>query len=367
MFRPFAAALTLASFAAFAQSAEEPAPPLVPVDQLTPPPPPPPEPPSQQQYQQQQKAKRQQQQAPQYQQQPAPQYQQQPAPQYQQQPAPQYQQQPAPQYQQQPAPQYQQQPAPQYQQQQPSQYQQQPAPQYQQQPSQYQQQPSQYQQQPYSQQPVQQYPQQPGPQPYPQQPPPPQYVPQAKRARPPPKDPAEGFHMKALLTGSVGVVDAGFGFTGGVRGEFDINRIAIYGAYNRFISADYTLGDAHEFTILGGYSLMANRIGRIRVLGGLDILGTPATITLNPMVGFNTRLGLGFLGFDAAAFLTVYPARQLDLRAAVVLRFWLLELHAGWRFEVLDSVSPSAGGSFGNTFLTAPSVNGPFLAIGLAF
>jgi len=339
MFRLFAAALTIASFAAFAQSAEEPAPPLVPVDQLTPPPPPPPEPPSQQQYQQQQKLKRQQQlqqqqPAPQYQQQPAPQYQHQYPQQYQQQPAPQYQQQPAPQYQQQPAPQYQQQPAPQYQQQ----YPQQSGPQYQQQP-----------------------------QPYPQQAPSPQYVPQAKRVRPPPKDPAEGFHMKALLTGSVGVVDAGFGFTGGVRGEFDINRIAIYGAYNRFISADYTLGDAHEFTILGGYSLMANRIGRIRVLGGLDILGTPATITLNPMLGFNTRLGLGFLGFDAAAFLTVYPARQLDLRAAVVLRFWLLEFHAGWRFEVLDSVSPSAGGSFGNTFLTAPSVNGPFLAIGLAF
>ena len=323
MFRPFVAALTLASIAAFAQSTEEPAPPLVPADQ--PPPTPPPEPPSQQQYQQQQRLKRQQQPV---QPQPIQPYQQQPQQYQQQQPQP-YQ--PQYQYQQQP-PQYQQQPYP---------------PGYQQQPY-----PPQYQQQP---------------QPYPQQPPPPQYVPQARRPRPPPpKDPADGFHVKVLLDGSVGLLTDAIGFTGGVRAEFDINRFAIFGAYNRFITSDLN-SEVNQFSIMGGYSLMANRIGRFRVLGGLDLISSPSVVALGPVVGLNTRLGLGFLGFDGAAFLTFYPYRQLEFRAAAVFRFWVLELHAGWRYQVMDAVQPADGGSFGTTFLAAPVVNGPYLAVGLAF
>jgi hypothetical protein len=275
-------------------------------------------------------------------------------PQYQQ-PAPNPYQQPAqPQYQQ-PAPNSYQQPAqPQYQQPAPNQYQQPAQPQYQQPaPNQYQQPAQQYQPDPQYQQPAQQTPQ------YRNAPlPPEQQEPQPAAQK---KSRTDGFHLGVFAFGSVGVVGGSTGLIGGVRGEMDISRFALHVAYNRFYSPGF---EANQLTSMIGVSLMANDAGRIRVLGGLDVIGTPTATAFGPVVALNFRLGLGVIGFDGSAALTLLPFRQLDARAALVLRLAIFELHAGWRFQVLDGTD---GGAFTTSFLSSPSVNGPYAALGLAF
>ncbi len=227
--------------------------------------------------------------------------------------------------------------------QQPPQYQ---DPRYQQQP---QYQDPRYQQQPQYQDPRYQY-QDPR---YPQQR---SYVPRQRR------DENPGVHFGAMLIGSAGLFDGAQGYTAGVRGELDINRIAVNLTYNRFYSPTFVSGDVNEFTAMVGYSVLSGHAGRLRLLGGLDVVGTPDALGFAPVVGVNTRLGSGLFGVEGSATLTPFPFRALDLHAAVVLRFGIFEVAGGWRYQVIDT---TADGSFFTSFLAAPAVNGPWLGIGI--
>jgi hypothetical protein len=243
--------------------------------------------------------------------------------------------------------------------QQPSPYQQAPQqpqyqdPQYQQQP-QYQQDPRYQQQPPYQQDPrYQQDPQYQDPR-YPQQR---SYVPRQRR------EPNTGVHFGAMLIGSAGLFDGAQGYTAGVRGELDIDRIAINLTYNRFYSPTFLAGDVNEFTAMAGYSVLSGHAGRLRLLGGLDIVGTPDALGFAPVVGINTRLGSGLFGVEGSVTLTPFPFRALDLHAAVVLRVSIFEVAGGWRYQVIDT---ALDGSFFTSFLAAPAVNGPWLGVGIS-
>ncbi len=141
----------------------------------------------------------------------------------------------------------------------------------------------------------------------------------------------------------------------------DISRVGVELAFNHFYSPGWANSEVNGMTGLLGYSIYSGPKGRFRVLAGADVAITPSVVQVGPTFGVNTRLGMGLFGLDAAAMVTPLPFRMFEARVAGVLKILILEVHLGWRFQVLDA---SEGGSF-RTFLQAPSVNGPYVGVGI--
>lgn len=169
------------------------------------------------------------------------------------------------------------------------------------------------------------------------------------------------FDLALVAAGSLGITDSFVGYTTSLRAELDIGRVGIGLAFNHFSSPAWVDAEVNELMGLVGYSVYSGSQGRFRFLAGVDIAASSTALQVGPCVGVNTRLGMGLLGVDAAAMLTPVPFRQLEARVAGVLKLLILEVHVGWRLQMLDA---SMGGSFA-TFSQAPSVNGPYLGVGI--
>lgn len=173
----------------------------------------------------------------------------------------------------------------------------------------------------------------------------------------------ETFRVAALATASVGTsTTTGFEALFGGRAEVDVFRLGFNFTYGRSASLLTGLSDTTELVGLAGWSLMANRWGRIRVLGGFDLRTSSTAFAAGPAFSANARVGLSMLQLDVSSTLTPLPFRRLEARAALVLKGFLFELHGGYQATWLDETST---GSLATLFSNAPTA-GPYLAFGVA-
>lgn len=172
-------------------------------------------------------------------------------------------------------------------------------------------------------------------------------------------------HVLALASGSLGITRASPGVTLDVRAEADIGKFVLLAGYTGFGDPDYQTFIGH-FMGLGGWAIFSREEITWRVLGGLDVINLPEVNAVGFAVGTNVRaMFTPSFGIDSAVFLTPLPFRQFEFRVALVARFWsIFEAHAGWRYQALDA---TVGGTLGDLFTTAPSINGPMVGLGLAF
>jgi hypothetical protein len=275
---------------------------------------------------------------------------------------------------QQPYPQNQYQPYPPQNQYQPYPGQQQQYPQQQYPQQQYPQQQYPQQQYPQQQYPQQQYPQQQYPQQqYPQQQYPQQQQPQyQQRPQPQQRQPAQeaqeqGFftstrtkHFVGLLTGALGVTNNSAGLVGNARVEFDISRFGFLLGYSNFYSLFSDI-QIHQFNLMAGFAFFSSDQVTLRALAGVDIMSRNGITGTGPIFGANLRSMFGRVGVDAAFMFTVFPFRQLEGRAAFVVRWSIFEAHFGWRVQIIDATQ---SGTLGTLFTTAPGINGPMIGIG---
>jgi hypothetical protein len=168
--------------------------------------------------------------------------------------------------------------------------------------------------------------------------------------------------VAALATGSLVSTTAGSEALFGARGEVDLFRFGVNVTYGRLVTSSLVLSDTVEVVGLAGWSVMANRWGRVRVLGGLDVRAATAGVTVGPAVGANARVGFSMLQVDLSTTLTPFPFRQLEARAALVLKGGLFELHGGYQARFSDT---SSTGTLATLFSTAP-LAGPYVAVGVA-
>jgi len=180
-------------------------------------------------------------------------------------------------------------------------------------------------------------------------------------AEAPPASIAPVFEARVLATGTAITWGNTTLATFGARAELDLFRVALTLSYDRFITSALALSDLQSLTVLGGYSVVAHRFVRLRVLGGVDARWSDAS-QLGPSLGATVRAGFRFLSLDAAVTFTPLPFRRVDARLGLALSGSPFELQGGLRAQVLDTTE---GGSLGTLFATASEV-GPYLALGLA-
>lgn len=184
---------------------------------------------------------------------------------------------------------------------------------------------------------------------------------EVKSSTPAPTSSAATFELRALITGSPVTSSTGTSYAFGARGEIDLFRVAVLVSWDRSISSSFALSDTQQVTALAGYSVLAHKYARIRLLGGIDVLASD-TLTFAPAMGVSARAGLSFLAVDAAATFTPLPFRRIDARAGLVLKGGVFELQGGYRAQVIDSTS---GGTLATLFAT-PLSAGPYLALGVS-
>ncbi|MBL8912662.1 MAG: hypothetical protein JNM17_18355 [Archangium sp.] len=165
-----------------------------------------------------------------------------------------------------------------------------------------------------------------------------------------------------------------------MRAELDIWRIGAVASFDRVGVTPISLGDARSWTALVGYSFVSTEFFRIRALAGLSAITGDTTATqFAPAIGTTARAFWRFIGAEGSAAFTGGGFRQLDLRAAAILRGGIFELQLGYRAKWLDLTS---GGTI-DTLLSAstnsteqltaatPSapalIAGPHVGIGLVF
>ena len=200
------------------------------------------------------------------------------------------------------------------------------------------------------------------PAPSPNAAPPPRASPaEVESAAPAPASSAPTFELRALVTGSPVTTSTGTSYAFGARGEIDLFRVAVLVSWDRSITSSFTLSDTQQVTALAGYSVLAHKYARIRVLGGVDVHAAD-TLTVAPAIGVSARAGLSFLAADVAATFTPLPFRRIDARAGLVLKGGLFELQGGYRAQVIDTTS---GGTLATLFAT-PLAAGPYLAVGVS-
>lgn len=174
-------------------------------------------------------------------------------------------------------------------------------------------------------------------------------------------------HFLALVSGSIGVTRYSPGLTLDVRAEADIGKFALLAGYTGFGYGDVnTYGFLGHFMGLGGFAIFSRDEITWRVLAGVDVINTPEVAAVGFAVGTNVRAMLNdHFGFDSAIFVTPLPYRQFEFRASLVVRWWsIFEAQIGWRFQALEA---SQTGNIVSLFSTAPSINGPMVAVGLTF
>ena len=168
------------------------------------------------------------------------------------------------------------------------------------------------------------------------------------------------FHLSALAVGGLVLGSEGNAYTAGALAELDIFRFGAFFAYDRGISSAWSISDTQQYTGMLGYSLFASNWGRVRVLGGVNVLAATTGVKVAPVLGTSARVGWHFLALELSAAFTPAVFRELDARAALVLCAGAFEVRAGYRARVADS---SATGTL-STLFASPLAAGPFLAFG---
>lgn len=170
------------------------------------------------------------------------------------------------------------------------------------------------------------------------------------------------FELSALATGSLVTSTEGAQYTVGARAELDVFRVSAMFSYERALSSTFTFSDTQQFMGLIGYSLINSPWVKLRLSGGVNALASASQVTPAPVFGTSARVGFHFLSLEASATLTPAVFRELDTRAALVLRAALFEVQAGYRAKLTDTTST---GSLGTLFSNQLS-SGPFVAIGFS-
>lgn len=175
-------------------------------------------------------------------------------------------------------------------------------------------------------------------------------------------------HFLGLLSGAVGVSDTTSGAVGNLRAEIDIWRISLLGSYSIFsasIPGFFGYVQVHQVNAMAGYAFFSSDLLTFRLLGGVDFMTRDGVTAVGPIIGTNLRTMWGRFGLDGAVMVTLVPFRQVEARAALVLRWWsIFEAHLGWRVQVVDA---TLSGDLGTLFTSSPTVTGPVAAIGLTF
>lgn len=175
-------------------------------------------------------------------------------------------------------------------------------------------------------------------------------------------------HFLGLLSGAVGISDNTAGAVGNLRVELDIARISLLGSYSIFnasLPTFFAFIQVHQVNAMAGYAVFSSDMLTFRLLGGVDIMTRDGVTAVGPIIGTNLRSMWGTFGLDGAFMVTMFPFRQLEARAAIVVRWWsVFEAHLGWRVQVIDATT---SGDLGTLFTSSPTVTGPVAGIGLTF
>ncbi len=171
-------------------------------------------------------------------------------------------------------------------------------------------------------------------------------------------------HFLALASVGFGLFAPGLHLN--ARAEADIGKLALLASYTGFGSDVWGTTDmVGHFMGMGGWSIFSREDITLRVLGGVDVIDTGAMVAVGPVFGSTVRAMFGGIGLDVAAFFTPFPFRQLEVRAAFVVRWWsIFEAHLGWRYQAID---PTQGNTLGALFTSSPTINGPVIGLGLTF
>jgi hypothetical protein len=146
--------------------------------------------------------------------------------------------------------------------------------------------------------------------------------------------------------------------------EVDIWRIGLLASYTNFLSLVTDI-QVHQFNIMAGFALFSTDALTWRLMAGLDMMIRNSSMSFGPVVGTNLRtLWARFFGIDTALMATLFPYRQIEFRASFVLRLWILELHLGWRLQVIDA---TLSGNLVTLFTSSPGITGPVASVGLTF
>ncbi|MFO0597092.1 MAG: hypothetical protein U0228_17395 [Myxococcaceae bacterium] len=208
---------------------------------------------------------------------------------------------------------------------------------------------------------------------------------------PPPMPPSEptaapaphrgsAWELGAFATATVPTSLDGGAFMFGLRGELDVWRIGAVMSLDRVGVTPFSLGDANAWTGLLGYSVVWTELFRVRALAGVSALtGSATSSQFAPTVGTTARVLWKFIGAEGSAAFAAGTFRQLDVRAAAILRGGIFELQLGYRARWIDattdgtvstllSASTTSTDALIATTPTAPAlVAGPHVGVGLVF
>ena len=153
------------------------------------------------------------------------------------------------------------------------------------------------------------------------------------------------------VTATVPTALIGSAFMFGARAELDLWRIGFVGTFDRIGVTPFTIGDTNSWSALLGYSLVSTEFFRVRGLAGFSALtGANTTTRFAPSLGTTARVLWHFIGAEGSASFTAGAFRQLDLRAAMILKGGVFELQLGYRARWIDA---TASGTIGSMFSTS--------------
>ena len=161
------------------------------------------------------------------------------------------------------------------------------------------------------------------------------------------------------------MTDSTLGALVNARVEIDAWRIGILLGYTDFVSLASGI-QVHQFNIMAGFALLSSDQVTWRLLAGLDMMVRSSSLAFGPVLGTNLRSMWGgrHFGLDAAFMATLFPFRQIELRAAFVFAFSIIELHLGWRLQVIDATQ---SGTLATLLTSSPGITGPVASAGLSF
>ena len=208
--------------------------------------------------------------------------------------------------------------------------------------------------------------------------------------------PTERFHWSVTGYGSIGILTSKslqgtFDYLAGVRGFIDWRRLSVGFQYEYYVprtqtfvsdqrSSDgsappkQTASTAQRAKVYLGVLSVENPAGRLRVLLGADFLFTPKGTLYSPVLSFSSRVGRGMFGFDSGFAFTAFPSWNVELRAALVIRITVVELHLGWQFTLaanypeqyaVYSLESFLGSALG--LLKASIIQGPQVGLGFGW
>jgi hypothetical protein len=181
---------------------------------------------------------------------------------------------------------------------------------------------------------------------------------------PPAREPDDtpAYAIRALATGTVPLSLSGADFMLGLRAELDVYRVSAQFSWDRSGTTPFTLTETSQWNALLGWSFVANKWARVRLLGGVSGASNTTT-SVAAAIGATARVGFSFIALDTGVvFAPVGALKLLDARAGVALTGGIFELQLGYRARYLDT---SATGTLDTLFASTP-LAGPGISLGLA-